>query len=112
MRETNEARAAEGLPALAVSDCARTAAQGRADGLIGAAELASAPAGVAVACAPSTGAAELLRRSVQTPSAVVQAWLSVAADRAALLDPAATQIGAGCALDGDKMLCALVLLRP
>ena len=111
--ETNEARADEDLPALTVSDCATSAGAERAAALEGGKELEHAPlAPVIEACGPSTTAAENLARAAATPHDVVEAWLESPGHRANLLDPALDQVGIGCLLDGDEMLCSQIFLGP
>ncbi|KRD43095.1 hypothetical protein ASE38_02110 [Cellulomonas sp. Root930] len=111
--ETNRARADDGLPALAVSDCAATEAMERAEDLTGGEELEHAPlTPVIETCAPATSAAENLARAAATPHDVVDAWLASPGHRANLLDPDLEQMGIGCLLDGDEMLCSQVFLGP
>lgn len=110
---TNAARADEGLQALSVSECATTAATGRAEDLSGGAELEHAPlAPVIEACAPASTAAENLARAAASPQDVVEAWLDSPGHRANLLDPDLDEVGIGCLLDGDEMLCSQVFLGP
>lgn len=110
---TNDVRAAEGLPALDDSACARSAAQQRAADLVGQAELTHAPlAPVISECAPMTTAAENLVNSAATPAEVVDAWLGSPGHRANILDPALTQIGIACVPDGSALLCSQVFLGP
>jgi uncharacterized protein YkwD len=111
--ETNAARAAEGLPALAVSDCAATEASARAEDLSGGDDLEHAPlTPVIEACPPATTAAENLARAAATPHDVVDAWLDSPGHRANLLDPDLDQVGIGCLLDEGEMLCSQVFLGP
>lgn len=110
---TNAARAANGLDALELSDCATSAAITRAQALTGGKPLEHAPlAPVITACAPLTTAAENLSRAAAGPQAVVDAWLKSSGHRANLLDPALTELGVGCVLDGGQMLCSQVFLGP
>jgi uncharacterized protein YkwD len=109
--ETNAARADEDLPALTVSDCATTEALDRAEALEGGKELEHASmTPVLDACAPASIAAENLVRAAATPHDVVDAWLGSSGHRANLLDPTLQQVGIGCLLDGDEMLCSQVFL--
>ena len=109
--ETNDARAEHDLPALAVSDCAAAAGGERAAALIGGEELEHAPMGSVIAqCTPYTVAAENLVRAAATPDDVVEAWLESPGHRANLLDRDLEQVGIGCLLDGDEMLCSQVFL--
>ena len=111
--ETNEARADEGLPALTVSDCATTEAADRAEDLTGGEELEHASlTPVIEACPPASSAAENLARAAATPHDVVDAWLASSGHRANLLDPDLDQVGIGCLLDDDEMLCSQVFLGP
>lgn len=110
---TNEVRADQGLPALVGSKCAQTAALKRAAALIGIAELTHAPlTGVITDCASGTTAAENLSKAAASPEAVIDAWMGSPGHRSNLLDPALTQIGVGCVLDGKPMLCSQVFLGP
>ncbi|MBO3100647.1 CAP domain-containing protein [Cellulomonas fengjieae] len=45
-----------------------------------------------------------------TPHDVVAAWLDSPGHRANLLDPALREVGVGCLLDGDQMVCAQAFL--
>jgi uncharacterized protein YkwD len=113
VRESNRVRHAQGLPALGGSKCAQGAARERASDLIGEAKLTHAPlAGTIMACAPATTAAENLSRAASSPPAVIDAWMNSAGHRSNLLDPALTEIGVGCVLDGKAMLCSQVFLGP
>jgi len=110
--ETNRVRADEGLATLTVSSCATTAGVERARDLVGE-ELEHAPMGsVLEECAPSTTVAENLARAAATPHDVVEAWLGSPGHRANLLDPSLDQVGIGCLLDGEEMLCSQVFLGP
>ncbi|KQR12071.1 CAP domain-containing protein [Cellulomonas sp. Leaf334] len=110
---TNAARADEDLPALTVSQCATTEATVRAEGLTGGEELEHASlTPVIEACAPASTAAENLARAAASPHDVVDAWLDSPGHRANLLDPDLEQVGIGCLLDGDEMLCSQVFLGP
>jgi uncharacterized protein YkwD len=109
--ETNDARAQEGLAALTVSSCATSQALDRAAALSGGKELEHAPlTPVAAACAPAALTAENLARAAATPHDVVAAWLGSSGHRANLLDPDLRQVGIGCLLDGEQMLCSQVFL--
>jgi uncharacterized protein YkwD len=111
--QTNTVRGDDGLEALSVSQCATTAAVARATALEGDKALEHASlTPVIQACAPATTAAENLVRAAATPHDVVDAWLDSPGHRANLLDPALEQIGIGCLLDGDEMLCSQVFLGP
>jgi len=89
------------------------AALQRASDLVGVAELTHTPlAGVIADCAPATTAAENLSRAAASPPAVVDAWMDSPGHRSNLLDPALTEIGVGCVLDADAMLCSQVFLGP
>lgn len=111
--ETNAARADEGLPVLTVSECASSAASGRAQDLSGGGELEHAPlAPVIEECAPGASAAENLARAAASPQDVVEAWLDSPGHRANLLDPDLDEVGIACLLDGDEMLCSQVFLGP
>lgn len=109
--ETNAVRADEGLALLDVSDCATDEAAERATALDGDLPLEHASlTPVLEACAPATTAAENLVRAAATPHDVVDAWLDSAGHRANLLDPDVQEVGIGCLLDGDEMLCSQVFL--
>lgn len=108
---TNEARADEGVVALAWSDCAARVATDRATALVGAAELEHAPLDDAMAACDVELAAENLSRAAAGPREVVDAWLGSAGHRANLLDPTLTQVGVGCAREADgDLTCAQVFL--
>jgi len=93
--------------------CAQDAAQKRAKALIGKAELTHALlSGVIAGCASGTTAAENLSKAAATPAAVIDAWMGSPGHRSNLLDPALTEIGVGCVLDGKSMLCSQVFLGP
>ncbi len=113
VRETNRVRAASRLPELGGSTCAEGEARQRAEHLVGAPTLTHAPlAGVIAHCRPDTTAAENLSRAAATPAAVIGAWLKSPGHRSNLLDPTLTEIGVGCVLDGQEMLCSQVFLGP
>lgn len=113
VRGTNDARVTEGLPKLAGSTCAQAAGRQRATNLIGNLGLRHASLGGVIAdCTPSTTAAENLSRATASAPAVMKAWLASPGHRSNLLDPALTQIGVGCVLDGKAMLCSQMFLGP
>jgi uncharacterized protein YkwD len=113
VRETNDVRTANGRPKLGGSKCAHDAALQRASGLIGKAELTHAPlAGVIADCVPATTAAENLSRTAARAASVIDTWMGSPGHRSNLLDPALTEIGVGCVLDGITMLCSQVFLGP
>ncbi|WP_136518580.1 CAP domain-containing protein [Cellulomonas telluris] len=110
---TNEARDVEGLPALAVSECAERAAADRAQALVGEQELEHAPLdGVLRDCAPSAKAAENLSRATAPAADVVDAWLGSPGHRDNLLDPDLREVGVACVEDAGRLLCAQVFLGP
>ena len=108
---TNVARADEGLPALAWSECAAAQGLARATALEGAAELTHAPMDdVMAACAVSV-AAENLSRGAAPAQDVVDAWLASPGHRANLLDPELVSVGIACAREADASLtCSQVFL--
>ena len=113
VRETNDARVANHLPKLGSSTCAQTAALQRAQDLIGKPTLTHAPfVGVIADCKPATIAAENLSKAAASPAAVINTWMHSAGHRSNLLDPALTEIGVSCVLDGTLMLCSQVFLGP
>jgi uncharacterized protein YkwD len=113
VRETNVVRHAQGLPVLGGSKCAHDDALQRASALIGKSQLTHAPlAGAIARCKPASTAAENLSRAAASPKAVVDAWMGSPGHRSNLLDPAVTEIGVGCVLDGEAMLCSQVFLGP
>jgi uncharacterized protein YkwD len=108
---TNEARADEGVAALAWSDCAARVAADRASALVGAAELEHAPLDDAMVACDVDLAAENLSRGAAGPREVVDAWLGSAGHRANLLDPTLAEVGIGCAREpGGELTCAQVFL--
>lgn len=110
---TNEVRRAKGLPGLGGSSCARDAAQRRAAALIGKTELTHASlTGVIAYCARGKAAAENLSQAAASPAAVIDAWMHSFGHRSNLLDPSLTEIGVGCVVDGESMLCSQVFLGP
>ncbi|QAY63352.1 CAP domain-containing protein [Xylanimonas allomyrinae] len=116
VQATNEARAAERLPALRTSSCATDQARQRLGPLLGGRKLTHASlVPVTHACAPPSGmSAENLSRAAASPGAVVDAWLASPGHRANLLDPDLTEVGVACTADGDRadapMLCSQVFL--
>lgn len=109
---TNAVRAAESLPALAVSTCAATAAETRAQALVGSG-LEHAPLdGVTQGCDAGSVSGENLSRASAAPTDVVGAWLGSPGHRANLLDPTYTQVGVACVEDDGAMLCSQVFLGP
>ncbi|MGV8910684.1 MAG: CAP domain-containing protein [Propionicimonas sp.] len=113
VRGTNDVRRAKGLPQLGGSVCARDAALKRAKALIGKTELTHTPLNAVIAgCAPATTAAENLSKAAAGPTAVIDAWMHSPGHRSNLLDPALTEIGVGCVMDGKPMLCSQVFLGP
>lgn len=113
VRGTNDVRAAQRLPRLRGSTCARDGAILRAAALAGKAGLTHAPlAGVLATCVPFGTAAENLSRTAASPATVVGAWMHSPGHRSNLLDPDLTEIGVGCLPDGSRMLCSQVFLGP
>jgi uncharacterized protein YkwD len=109
-RLVNEARADEGLPALAQSDCAADAAAERAQALVGDPDLAHAPMdGVLAGCEVAT-AGENLSRATAPAEDVVEAWLGSPGHRSNILDPEYLSSGVSCVADGDAVLCSQVFL--
>jgi uncharacterized protein YkwD len=115
VEKTNEARTAEGLRALATSECAAQQARSRAEALRGRA-LEHAPLKpVREACEPPSGlTAENLSRSAASPADVVQAWLESPGHRNNLLSAEVTEIGVACVVDAgtaqEHMLCSQIFL--
>ena len=107
---TNEARAAEGLDDLDVSECAAQAAAERAQALVGVAELTHAPLDGAMRECGVEQAAENLSRASAPAHEVVEAWLGSPGHRNNLLDPSLLQIGVACVPDADALLCSQVFL--
>ncbi len=106
------AHVAAGLPAWQDAPCVGDLARDRARALVGA-ELTHAPLeDVLTACAPLTTAAENLSRGAAPAADVVAAWDRSPGHRANLEDPALTGARAGCVLDGDQLICSLVLVGP
>lgn|GEM_PF-1659083 len=106
---TNDARAAEGLPALTWSGCAADQAVARAGALVGH-ELEHAPLDAVLDACGSSKAAENLSRGAGTARTVVGLWLDSPGHRANLLATDLDRIGIGCARDGDALVCAQVFL--
>ena len=112
-RLTNEARAAEGLPALEPSTCADDVARERATAIGPGGPLDHAPMDDVLAqCAPSTEAAENLMRADASPADVVDAWMGSPGHRANLLSESVSRLGVGCVPDGSTLLCSQVFLGP
>lgn len=107
---TNDARAAEGLPELAPSDCAVDAAAERAAALVGNADLPHAPMDPVLEACGVTVAGENLSRATVPADAVVDAWMGSPGHRSNILDPQFTAIGVACVPDGDATLCSQVFL--
>lgn len=114
-RSTNEARAADGLAALAQDDCAADEAGRRAADLVGR-PLEHAPLDpVITACSPAAGsAAENLSRASAPAPDVVDAWLGSPGHRANVLDATMTAVGIACVPDpseaDDALVCSQVFL--
>lgn len=109
---TQTERTAAAVPALADSACATTAAQHRAEALVGAPELTHAPLDAVMRDCGVATAGENLSRAAASPEAVVAAWMGSSGHRANILDPTFTQVGVVCVPDGDEMLCSEVFLGP
>ena len=108
---TNTVRADEGLEPLTVSECATAEALARATALAGGKELEHASLNPVIeACPPSTSAAENLARAAAPAQDVVNAWLGSPGHRSNLLDPSVQQLGIGCLVDEQQMLCSQVFL--
>lgn len=109
---TNDVRVAKGLPALSGPACARDAALRRASALTGSTKLTHALLnGVIAKCAPAT-TAENLSKAAASPTAVIDAWMHSPGHRSNLLDPTLTEIGVGCVVDSQSMLCSQMFLSP
>ncbi|GIG22662.1 hypothetical protein Cch01nite_33860 [Cellulomonas chitinilytica] len=106
---TNDARAAQGLAALAWSDCAATQAVARAQALVGH-DLEHAPLDPVFAACPSSEVAENLSRGAGTARRVVDLWLGSPGHRANLLATDLDELGVGCARDDDVLVCSQVFL--
>ncbi|WP_199424945.1 CAP domain-containing protein [Actinotalea solisilvae] len=111
---TADARRGAGSPPIAISTCAAEAALARAEALVGRPELTHAPLDDVIAgCGVTTAAENLSRAPTGTPAQdVVDAWMESPGHRANILDPDLTQVGVGCAEDGDDLVCSMVLLGP
>ncbi|MDM7855464.1 CAP domain-containing protein [Cellulomonas alba] len=109
---TNAERAREGVAALPISACATVQADVRADALAGGKPLEHAPMEPVMTACGVAEAGENLARAAATPDDVVKAWLQSPGHRSNLLDPTYHEIGVGCRLDGDQMLCSQVFLGP
>ena len=107
---TNDARADEGLPALAHSECAVEAAADRAADLVGNPDLPHAPMDAVLADCGVGVAGENLSRATLPADAVVDAWLASPGHRANILDPEYTAMGVACVPDVDATLCSQVFL--
>ena len=106
---TNDARAAQGLAALAWSDCAASQAVARAQALVGH-DLAHAPLDPVFAACPSGQVAENLSRGAGTARHVVDLWLGSPGHRANLLATDLDELGVGCVHDGAGLVCSQVFL--
>lgn len=112
LEASQEAHVAAGLPAWEASACAQPQAALRAQDLVGE-ELVHAPLDpVLAACAPLTTAAENLSRAAASAPDVVDAWMGSAGHRSNIEDPAFTEAATACVVDGDRVLCSLVLAGP
>lgn len=115
-QQVNDARADLDLLPLTHDACAATAAQARADALVGAPELTHAPLTDVIAqCAEGDKAAENLARSERPPQEVVDAWLASPGHAANIKDPTLTHGAIACAQDGEaegapRFLCSHVML--
>ena len=70
------------------------------------------PTRVIAHCKTATTAAENLSRAAASTTAVVDAWMKTPGHQSNLLDPALTELGVACVLDGGQMLCSQVFLGP
>jgi uncharacterized protein YkwD len=110
VKQTNDARAAEGLPRLTWSHCAADAARQRAEALVGE-ELVHEPLGEVIErCRPGGRAAENLVDSDRNAAAVVDAWMSSPGHRNNIVDPSWNGLGVGCVESADGILCAQIFV--
>lgn len=109
-RAANDARRAEGLPALERSRCLDRMALPRARALVGRPLEHRPMTDVAERCAPGSRVAENLVESDATPAEVVDAWLGSAGHRNNLVDPGLRSVGTGCAPSEQGLVCAQLYL--
>ncbi|GEK21499.1 CAP domain-containing protein [Cellulomonas xylanilytica] len=107
---TNEERAAAGLPALTVSDCAAQQAVDRTALLVAEGRFEHDPLEPIMQACAARAVGENLALGYPTATAVVAGWMGSQGHRANILSPRYTQIGVGCTKGPRGFLCAQVFV--
>ncbi|KQY23208.1 hypothetical protein ASD16_11650 [Cellulomonas sp. Root485] len=107
---TNEERAAAGLPALAVSDCAAQQAVARTALLAAENRFEHDPLEPILEACAARAVGENLALGYPTALAVVAGWMGSDGHRANILSPTYTHIGVGCTEGPRGILCAQVFV--
>ncbi len=106
---TNEQRAAAGLPALAVSDCATQQAVARAGILVAENRFEHDPLGPILTACRARSVGENIALGYPTPAAMMTGWMNSEGHRANILR-SYSSVGIGCVSGPRGMLCAQVFL--
>lgn len=106
----NEARRAQGVADLAVSECAQQQALARAQVLVAEGRFEHDPLEPILAACGGRRVGENLALGYPTATATVDAWLASPGHRANLLSPDFTSIGVACVDSARGTLCAQVFL--
>ena len=107
---TNEERAAAGLPALTVSDCAAQQAVARTALLAAENRFEHDPLEPILEACAARAVGENLALGYPTALAVVAGWMGSDGHRANILNTTYTQIGVGCTEGPRGLLCAQVFV--
>ncbi|WP_456786677.1 CAP domain-containing protein [Cellulomonas sp. P5_C5] len=107
---TNEERAAAGLPALAVSDCAAQQAVARTALLVAEGRFEHDPLEPILEACAARAVGENIALGYPTADAVVAGWMGSEGHRANILNARYTQIGVGCTKGPRGFLCAQVFV--
>nr|KEP23819.1 hypothetical protein DA06_04295 [Georgenia sp. SUBG003] len=108
---TNEARGTEGLEPLKISECAESAALGRAEALVDR-ELEHAPLKPVLVACEADSAAENLVDSDAPAHDVVDAWMSSPGHRNNIVDARWSHLGVSCVQHSAELLCSQIFLAP
>ncbi|GEA86560.1 CAP domain-containing protein [Cellulomonas cellasea] len=106
---TNQQRAAAGLPALAVSDCATQQAVARAALLVAENRFEHDPLGPILTACRARSVGENIALGYPTPAAMMTGWMNSEGHRANILR-SYTSVGIGCVSGPRGMLCAQVFV--
>lgn len=106
---TNEQRAAAGLPALAVSECATQQAAARAALLVAENRFEHDPLGPILTACGARSVGENIALGYRTPAAMMTGWMNSEGHRANILR-SYKSVGIGCVTGPRGVLCAQVFL--